>query len=230
MLFILIILTGSIFIIGGGKALHDKPIEYRARPDSTLCVVRLLQELRYANKRISENIHVFIRDSGRKVHKNAAMMKELGKLIGLKDWERLTSHGNRKKGVTDAAKAGSGSLHNKLVMTHARHKCITSQNAYLKPGKEERESFFNALDGKEEVPLPQKEEETGGIWEWFGGIWRSAKGVFSFSECKDMKEKGSSLIRSDLMNENNELLEFIKGEGLLDKYLTVVARSKKGEA
>ena len=209
--------------IGGGKAIHDKPIEFRARPNSTLCVVRLLQELRYRNKRISDNDHLFIRDNGRKVYKNTPLMKELGKIIGVKDWERLTAHGNRKKGVTDSAKAGSGSLHNKLVMNHARHKCITSQNAYLKPGKEERQNFFDALDGKEQpLAVPEKEDK-GGIWHWFGGILKSAKGVLSFTDCKEGKKENvgeSSLVRTHLMNENHELLEFIKKEGLLEKYLT----------
>lgn len=174
------------------------------------------------NKHISDNDHVFIRDTGRKVYKNTPLMKELGKLIGLKDWERLTAHGNRKKGVTDSAKAGSGSLHNKLVMNHARHKCITSQNAYLKPGKEERQNFFDALDGKDTSIEEPKKEEPGGILHWFGGIWKSAKGVLTFSDCKQgKKEKSSSemsLLRTQLMNENHELLEFIKGEGLIEKF------------
>ena len=82
---------------------------------------------------------------------------------------------------------------------------------------------IDALDGNDTSAEEPKKEESGGILHWFGGIWKSAKGVLSFSDCKQgKKEKGSelSVVRTQLMNENHDLLEFIKEEGLFEKYHT----------
>ena len=157
--------------IGGGRAKHEDPILYRARPDSTLCVFRLLQQLRYKNERITERDEVFINDNGRKVNKNNNIMKVLGKLIGVKDWQSLTPHGNRKKGVTDAAKASTGALHNKMSRDHCRHTCENSQKPYLKPGPKERAQFFDCLEGKEvEEPAKVAKSSGGGMMGFFSSI------------------------------------------------------------
>ena len=158
-------------------------------------------------------------DNGRKVNKNNNMMKVLGKKIGHKDWESLTPHGNRKKGVTDAAKASTGALHNKMTRDHCRHTCEDSQKPYLKPGAKERAQFFDALEGKIEVQEAKVETTGGGMY----GLFNSVCGFFSWrknkaSETRDTREE--SVKTADLMNENHKLLAFIKSEGLLEKFLS----------
>ena len=157
-------------------------------------------------------------DNGRKVNKNNNMMKVLGKKIGHKDWESLTPHGNRKKGVTDAAKASTGALHNKMTRDHCRHTCEDSQKPYLKPGAKERAQFFNALEGKKEVQEVSKVETTGG---GMYGLFSSMIGFFSWRQDKVGGDTREDTVKTaDLMNENHKLLAFIKSEGLLEKFLS----------
>lgn len=179
---------------------------------------RLLQNLRYKNERITDREAVFINDNGRKVNKNNNMMKVLGKVIGYKDWQSLTPHGNRKKGVTDAAKASSGALHNKMTRDHCRHSCEDSQKPYLKPGAKERAEFFDCLEGKE-VEKPAKVVKSPGGVGMFGFL-SSIHGFFF--PCRENKNNNREVLveQSNLMNENHKLLSFIKSEGLLEKFLT----------
>ena len=212
-----------IFVtLAGGRARHEDPIVYRARPDSTLCVFRLLQVLRYKNERITSRAEVFINDNGRKVNKNNSMMKELGRLVGVKDWHRLTAHGNRKKGVTDAAKASTGALHNKMARDHCRHTCEDSQKPYLKPGSEERAEFFNTLEGKVTVTQQQEVPKVGFFTGLTKGVVKGIKGLFTFGGTSEEKstKREYSVQTADVMNENHRMIEFIKSEGLLEKWLS----------
>ena len=213
-------LTNLFFLTGGGKAPHFKPIEYRARPDNTICVVRLLGKLKRLNQRLyPRNQHVFVMDSGRKVNKNSNLMKVFGKKLGIENYNLMTAHGNRTFGLTKAARASTGSLHQESVRQLARHKHIGSQTPYLKPGRKERGEFFDALEGK-------KEEKT--VWYNPVSAVKSFLGsIFGGGEKKDrVRELGMQNL--ELGNEICDMRQFLHVHGLTEEYEAWVSEGKNG--
>ena len=128
-----------------------KPLLYRARPCQTICIVRLMLELRDicdAAFGTGRSQFILMNPDGTQLRKDGEVVREFGRRIGCQNWERLTPHGNRKKGISEAASASCDSMHQKSVQEHACHKNIGSQQPYLKPGSKGRGRFFDLLEGR----------------------------------------------------------------------------------
>ena len=166
---------------------------------------------------------MFVMDSGRKVNRNSNLMKVFGKKLGIEKYNLMTAHGNRKFGVTKAARASTGSLHQEGVRQLARHKHISSQVPYLKPGRKERGDFFDALEGKKE------EESTG----WFNPLTAVKAFVGSFfgrGEKKSTRLRELGVQNLELSNENFKLMQFLHVNGLTEEYEAWLVETNGGTA
>ena len=167
------------------------------------------------------NPYVFVMDSGRKVNRNSNLMKVFGKKLGIEKYNLMTAHGNRKFGVTKAARASTGALHQEGVRQLARHKHISSQVPYLKPGRKERGEFFDALEGK-------KEEETTGWYNPLSAVKAFVGSFFGGGEKKATRMRELGVQNLELSNENCKMMQFLHESGLTEEYQAWLTETNGG--
>ena len=143
----------------------DKPIEVNEfLPTDPLCPVRIMNM--YYDKVKSYNVKNLLVDPGTGVTVTENHLSDycssFGARCGFENAEWLKFHGNRKQGITEAAKKATTIIERKNVMNRARHGHEHSINRYLKPDKVNVDFFHGEEVVEKEVQEKEEVEKKKG--------------------------------------------------------------------